>query len=154
MACDPMTATPDALLQELMASRRELDAVLAGLTDKDFEVSGMTGVWNGRQTLVHIARWDEVTTGMIVRDRFRILSGMNEYHDYEWWNLRWAEIDVDIPLAVARTRYEVAHEAIVRALRGFAPEEWTPLVRGWVREASLNHYRHHADTVRCWRAER
>ncbi|HLU36399.1 MAG TPA: hypothetical protein VKZ61_11540 [Thermomicrobiales bacterium] len=154
MTFDPMTAAPDDVISELLAARAELDEVFAGLTDGDLEEPGMTGVWNGRLTLVHIARWDEVTTEMITRDRLGILPGVNEYDDYEWWNLRWAEIDADIPLWAANARYETAHEAIVRTLRGFTPDEWTPLVRGWVREASLNHYRHHADTTRRWRATR
>lgn len=151
---DAMSAEPDAFLSEHQASRQELDAEFAGLTDADLEEPGMTGVWNGRMTLIHIARWDETATQMIIRDRLGILPGVNEYDDYEWWNDRWAEIDADIPLEAARARYESAHEAIVRTLRAFSPEEWTPLVRGWVREASLNHYRHHAETTRRWRGMR
>jgi hypothetical protein len=154
MPFDAMTATPDEFLRELLASRRELDTAFAGLTDEDLEQPGMTGVWNGRMTLVHIARWDEATTQIITRDRFGILPGVNEYDDYEWWNDRWAEIDAAIPLHAARARYETAHEAIVRTLRCFSPEEWTPLVRGWVRVASLEHYLHHAGTTSRWRSGR
>lgn len=154
MTFDAMTANPDVYLDELLASRRELVDVFDGLTEDDLEAPGMTGVWSGRLTLVHIARWDETTTQIITRDRLGVLPGVNEFDDYEWWNDRWAEIDADIPLAAARARYETAHEAIVRTLRGFTVEEWTPLVRGWVREASLEHYRHHAETTRRWRAGR
>lgn len=154
MPFDAMTDTPNTVISEILASRRELDAVLDGLSDEDYEKPGMTGVWNGRLTLVHIARWDEVTTEMIVRNRLDILPGVNEYDDYEWWNLRWAEMDAKIPLWASRARYETAHEAIVRTLRSLTPGQWTPLVRGWVREASLNHYRHHAETTQRWREGR
>lgn len=154
MIFDAMTADPDAYIEELLAARQALDDALAGLTDDDLETPGMTGVWNGRMTLIHIARWDETTTQIITRERLGVLPGTNEFHDYEWWNARWAAIDAAIPLWAARARYETAHEAIVRTLRGFTVGEWTPLVRGWVREASLEHYRHHAETTRRWRDQR
>jgi hypothetical protein len=154
MTFDAMTATPDEFLAELLKARGELEAEFAGLTIDDLEEPGMTGVWTGRMTLVHIARWDESATQIIVRDRYSILPGVNEYDDYEAWNDRWAEIDADISLDAARARYETAHEAIVRTLRRFKADEWTPLVRGWANVASLEHYRHHAETTRLWRTGR
>jgi hypothetical protein len=151
---DAMTAAPEAFVDEIVASRRELEAEFTGLTDEDMEETGMTGVWNGRMTLIHIARWDETATQAIIRDRLGVLPGVDEYEDYEWWNDRWMELDEDSPLAFARARYETAHEAIVRTLQHLEPEEWTENVRGWAREASVNHYRHHAETTRRWRAGR
>lgn len=149
-----MSATPAAFIEEILLARAELEAEFAGLTDAELEETGMTGEWNGRMTLVHIARWDEVAAEMITRDRLGVLPGTNEYDDYEWWNARWAEIDADISLWDAKARFQTAHEAIVRTLRHLAPEEWTNVVRGWVREATLEHYRHHAETTRRWRQER
>jgi hypothetical protein len=154
MSFDAMTADPDAFMKELLAARRELEDVFAGLSEEDLEEPGMTGSWNGRMTLIHIARWDETAALAIMRDRLGVLPGVDEYEDYEWWNDRWMEIDADIPLDVARARYATAHEAIVRTLRHLEPAEWTPEVRGWAREASVNHYRHHAETTRRWYARR
>lgn len=151
---DALIADRDAFLLEWMTSRNELEAALSGLSAADLEESGMTGQWNGRQTLVHIARWDEVTTEMILRDHFGELPGVNEYDDYEGWNLRWAKIDADIPLDTAWQRYRSAHEAIVRTMNWLPDSSWNAYVRGWVREASLNHYRHHAETTRRWREGR
>ncbi|MCO5226117.1 MAG: hypothetical protein M9953_12335 [Thermomicrobiales bacterium] len=151
---DALTADREVFLAEWTASRAELDTALAGLSDVDLEEPGITGDWNGRQTLVHIARWDEVTTEMILRDHFGELPGVNEYGDYEGWNLRWAAIDADIPLEAAWQRYHSAHEAIVRTMRWLPDSSWNAYVRGWVREASLNHYRHHAETTQRWIATR
>lgn len=153
MEFDALTANREAFFAEWEASRAELDAALAGLTDNDLERPGMTGVWNGRITLVHVARWDEVTTEMVVRNFHGILPDINEYDDYEQWNLWWADLDVDIPLDAAWQRYHSAHEAIVRTLRHLPDDAWNAYVRGWVREASLNHYRHHAETIQRWRGE-
>src|SRR5699024_5193551 len=139
---DALTADRQKFLAEWRKSRAELDAVLAGLSAEDLEQAGMTGAWNGRVTLVHIARWDEVTTEMIVRRRLGVLPGVNEYDDYEWWNVQWAELDADITMEAAWQRYHSAHEAIVRTLSLMPDDEWDAYVRGWVREASLNHYRH------------
>lgn len=150
---DAMTAEPDGFLAEMATARGELAAAFDGLTDADMEEPGMTGVWSGRMTLVHIARWDETATQMVLRDKLGVLPGVKEFDDYEWWNDRWAEVDADIPLDMARARYESAHEAIVRTLRSLNDDQWTPLVRGWAREASINHYRHHAETIRRWKAE-
>ena len=149
-----LTADRATFLAEWLRSRSELDAAFAGLSDADLEVPGMTGVWNGRMTLVHIARWDEVTTEMIVRRWRGVLPGVNEYSDYEGLNLIWAEIDQEIPLDAAWQRDHSAHEAIVRTLKHIPYDGWDDYIRGWVREASLNHYRHHAETTRRWRRSR
>ena len=154
MPFDAMTADPAEFLDEIRTARAELEAEFAGLTDADLEEPGMTGVWNGRMTLVHMARWDETAAHMVLRDRHGILPDANEFDDYEAWNQYWAAVDANISLNDAKARYQVAHEAIVRTLRHLAPEEWTDGVRGWVREATLNHYRHHAATTRRWRSER
>lgn len=151
---DALTADRQKFLAEWRKSRAELDAALAGLSAEDLEQPGMTGEWNGRLTLVHMARWDEVTTEMIVRRRLGVLPGVNEYDDYEWWNVRWAELDADITLEAAWQRYHSAHEGIVRTLSLMPDDEWDAYVRGWVREASLNHYRHHAETTNRWRKSR
>lgn len=151
---DALTADRETFLDEWRRSRVELDAAFAGLTAIDLEEPGMTGDWNGRLTLVHIARWDEVTTEMIVRRWRGVLPGVNEYDDYEGWNLIWADLDADIALEAAWQRYQCAHEAIVRTLSHLPDNAWDDYVRGWVREASLNHYRHHAETTNRWRQGR
>lgn len=151
---DALTANRAEFLSEWRKSRAELDASLEGLSPHDLEIPGMTGDWNGRVTLVHIARWDEVTTEMIVRRWKGVLPGINEYDDYESLNLVWAEIDANITLEAAWQRYHSAHEAIVRTLTHMPDDTWDDYVRGWVREASLNHYRHHAETTNRWRKER
>ena len=151
---DALTANRDMFLADWARSRAELDAAFAGLTPADLEIGGMTGSWNGRLTLVHIARWDETTTAMVLRNALGVLPGVNEYDGYEQWNLVWADFDADITLEAAWQRYHSAHEAIVRTMRHLPDEAWNDYVRGWVREASLNHYRHHAETTSRWRAVR
>lgn len=151
---DALVADRDTFLAEWRRSRAELDAAFAGLTEADLEEPGMTGTWSGRITLVHIARWDEVATQMVVRHWQGVLSGVNEYDDYEGLNLIWAEIDADVTLEAAWQRYYSAHEAIVRTLAHIPDTGWDAYVRGWVREASLNHYQHHAETTTRWRQHR
>lgn len=151
---DAATADREAFFYEWRQSRAELDAALAGLTASDLEEPGMTGEWNGRMTLVHIARWDETTTEMIVRHWKGILPGVNEFADYEQINLEWAELDADITLEAAWQRYHASHEAIMRTLAHIPDDAWDAYIRGWVREASLNHYRHHAETTLRWREGR
>lgn len=154
MAFDALTADPDTFIEEIMTARRELEDVLAGVTDNDLEEPGMTGHWSGRMTLVHIARWDETVALIVLRERNGILPGVDEFEDYEAWNDYWATVDEGIPLALAKARYETAHEAIVRTLRCLQPDEWTEYIRGWVNAASVDHYRHHAETTRRWKAAR
>lgn len=154
MSFDAMSAAPASFLDEIRTARAELEAEFAGLTDAEMEEPGMTGEWNGRMTLVHIARWDETAAHMVLRDRHGILPDTNEFDDYEAWNDYWAAVDADISLWDAKARCQTAHEAIVRTLGHLSPEEWTDVVRGWVREATVNHYRHHAETTRRWRRAR
>ena len=151
---DIMSANKESVLEYWSLARADLDDVFHDLTPSDLLEQGMTGDWNGCLTLVHIARWDETTTAMIMRHHLGLLPNVNEYDDYEAWNLVWAEFAADIPREAAWQRYHSAHEAIVRTLRHLPDEAWDDYVRGWIREASINHYRHHAETTRRWRAAR
>lgn len=153
-AFDPITAPPAAFLQEWRRARQALDALLAPLTPAELEEPGMTGDWSGRLTLVHIARWDEVATEMILRRRLGVLPGVDEYADYEWWNLQWAAVDATIPLETAWQRYYASHEAVVRTALSIPPEGWDAVIRGWLQVVSLEHYQHHTATIRAWMARR
>ncbi len=90
MPFDAMTAGPAVFLEEILLARAELEAEFAGLTDEQLEEPGMTGEWSGRMTLIHIARWDESATHMVLRDRQGLLPGVDEFEDYEAWNDSWA----------------------------------------------------------------
>lgn len=151
---DALTADKETFFAEWRASRAGLDAAFEGLSAPDLEEPGMTGDWNGRLTLVHIARWDEVTTEMIVRRWRGVLPGVNEYDDYEADNLVWAELDADITLEAAWQRYHSAHEAIMRTMAHIPEESWDEYIRGWVQVASLEHYQHHTETTNRWRQNR
>lgn len=154
MPFDHLTASPHAFIAELHAARAELDAEWDAIDDTTMDQPGMTGEWSGRETLAHIARWDETTTLMTLRDRHGVLPGVNEYDDYEQWNLWWADVDRTISLDNARQRYASAREALIRTLTALDEDDWTPLVRGWVNEACLRHDMHHRDTLRRWKAAR
>ena len=107
MSFDAMSADQASFLDEIRKARAELEAEFAGLTDAEMEEPGMTGVWNGRMTLVHIARWDETAAHMVLRDRHGILPDTNEFDDYEAWNDYWAAVDADIPEELSGRRVTV-----------------------------------------------
>ena len=88
MSFDAMSAAPAGFLDEIRTARAELEAEFAGLTDAEMEEPGMTGVWNGRMTLVHIARWDETAAHMVLRDRHGSTSAVRTSSAKPWLTCR------------------------------------------------------------------
>lgn len=152
MTFDHLTATPAEFIAEIHASRAEWEALIAPMSESDLELAGMTGHWNGRQTIIHLARWTETTTAMILRYRHGLLPGVDEYEDYDQWNDWWMEIDGDMPLSIARDRERLAFDGLIRTLLSFPDDAWDAYVRGWVHVAANEHYQKHVETTRAWLA--
>lgn len=107
---------PEALLQEARRSHAAFHAALGDLSGEEMLQPGMTGRWSGKDTLAHIARWDDATADLL---RTYLCDGVDrggEYDDYKAWNARWEAEDRDLALTEARSRFAGAHGDVARVV--------------------------------------
>ena len=98
------------------------------------------GTWSVKDTLNHIARWDELSRPSVEA----LVAGATsvEEPDYRLLNARWVAEDEPVPLEEARRRFERAHAAYRDVLRSLGPDHWSDAVREYV-ETSIEHYEDH-----------
>lgn len=143
--------TPDALVGKVRESRAELESSLRDITDEEMVRPGMTGRWSGKDTLAHVARWDD-TIADVLLGYLRIgVSRGSDYEDYEAWNARWEVEDRDITLAEARSRFAGAHATLLGTLERIPVDRWDDEVVRWVRIAGIEHYQDHLEPILAWR---
>lgn len=145
--------TPDDLLRKVRESRADLEASLRDITDEEMLQPGMTGRWSGKDTLAHIARWDDTTADLLLRYLRDGVSRGSEYEDYEAWNARWEIEDRDITLAEARSRFAGAHATLLGTLERIPADRWDDEVVRWTRITGIEHYQDHTEPIRAWRRE-
>lgn len=145
--------TREELLRKMRESRAGLEASLRDITDEEMLQPGMTGRWSGKETLAHIARWDDATADMLLGYLRDGVKRGSEYADYEAWNARWEAEDRDITLAEARSRFAGAHATLLGTLERIPPDRWDDEVARWTRITGVEHYQEHTDVIRAWRRE-
>lgn len=145
--------TPDQLLPKIRQSRAELEASLGDMSDEEMQRPGMTGRWSGKDTLAHIARWDDVTADLLLGYLRDGVSRGDAYDDYESWNAGWEVEDRDITLAEARSRFAGAHAALIGTLEGIPADRWDEDVVRWATLTGIQHYQDHLEPILAWRRE-
>lgn len=157
---DQTRTDPEQLLLQVHAGRRDLERALDGITDEELMLPGMTGTWSGKDTLVHIARWDDFVANVIRhvgsdrRDGTLYAGGYKVViATYLEQNDIWAEEDRDVPLDEARHRFTDSHTRMLAALDELPASEWDDEVVAWVN-ALIEHYPEHTPIILAWRAQR
>ncbi len=135
--------TPDALVGKVREFRAELEASLRDITNEEMLRPGMTGRWSGKDTLAHIARWDDATADLLLGYLRDGVNRGSEYDDYEAWNALWEVEDRDITLAEARSRFAGAHATLTGTLERIPADRWDDVVVHWVRLTGIQHYGDH-----------
>lgn len=143
--------TPNALLRQVGKSRAELEASPRDITDEEMLQPGMTGRWSGKDTLAHIARWDDATADLLLGCLRDGVNRGSEYDDYEAWNARWEVEDRDITLAEASSRFAGAHATLTGTLERIPVDRWDDVVVHRVRLTGIQHYGDHLEPIRAWR---
>ncbi len=145
--------TPDALVGKVRESRVELEASLRDITNEEMLRPGMTGRWSGKDTLAHIARWDDATADLLLGYLRDGVNRGSDYDDYEAWNARWEVEDRDITLAEARSRFAGAHATLTGTLERIPADRWDDVVLHWVRLTGIQHYGDHLAPILAWRRD-
>ncbi len=149
---------PEQMLMQVHAGRRDLERALDGISDEELMLPGMTGTWSGKDTIVHIARWDEFVANVVRHVRSDRSDGTLYAGGYKVvietyleQNDIWAEEDRDVPLEHARERFAGSHAQVLTALDELPASEWDDEVVAWVN-ALIEHYPEHTPNILEWRA--
>ena len=148
------------LLTQIRASRQQLEATLAQISDEQMVAADMPGGWSAKDALAHIAWWEKyaVNTYHTLR-RGDTPASVIEEQTVDELNARvFAENRARNLADVRREESEVYQDLL--ALVENAPEEdlfnpqqfaWTegqPFV-DWIKNNTYGHYEEHLDDLRA-----
>ncbi len=143
----------DELLSILRESRGELIGAIQGLPD-DKMTAIVAGDWSAKDTMGHIAAWDEFTVAdlkRIARGRLPCLAAFRET-EVDSWNAFLIRPRKLFPLPQIRAEFEEARAEMMAAI-GDLPEAL--LAEGQMARTIFlimaNHEKDHARQVREWR---
>ncbi len=152
-----------ALLDELIASRAEWDALITKLGRENLAIPGVAGNWSVKDIIAHITTWETRPVKWLEAakrgDKPEPASWGQGGGTEEEINARIYELNRNLPLeqVIAESRH--IHDAVVSAVREMSEEDVAEKKYEWLGNGTLadaipgnsyEHYRLHADTIRSW----
>ncbi len=154
------------LLDDLEAARTELLSAIEGLSEEEMVHPGVVGEWSVKDTLAHIAAWDEETRVVI----HAFVTQEEPIFDYKIsgkrgfakWNAREVEKRRDLSEAQILAELEEARQELVELVQGLTEEQlsrravppwrWPTTARRNL-EIQAKHDREHAEQIIAWREQ-
>ncbi len=154
--------TKEALLQRARDERRRLEEALNRVTEAEMELPGVTGDWSIKDTLAHIAEWEQQFLGWYRAGRRGEIPERPDFENIDPFNRTIYEKHADRSLADVCAWFEASYRELVAALKGMTQEElFTMGVYAWTGDYPLavyaranadEHYAEHADSIYAWLA--
>ncbi|HSB90831.1 MAG TPA: DinB family protein [Anaerolineales bacterium] len=155
------------LLKAMEASRAELLAALAGLSDENLLEPGVVGEWSVRDVLQHISLWEAEAVKLLMHVQQRRKPTGDRWSgklDLDSLNARWHAETKDRPLAAVRPDFEAVRQQTIRRLNDLSDADLAnprllPWLKGrpvwqYVFEDTAEHEQEHAAQIRAWRDAR
>jgi hypothetical protein len=155
--------TKNDLIAQITTERARLLAALDGLGDADLTQPGQNGDLSVKDTLAHIAEWEQMCLGWY---RAGQRGEIPDFDPAQVNDLNRAiyEKHRDRALAEVRARFEESYQAMLGTIEAMTDEEiftvgryaWTesePLL-AFLRANTDEHYAEHADEITRWRQSR
>ena len=154
------------LLDDLEAARAELLSAIEGLSEQEMVCPGVIGEWSVKDTLAHIAAWDEEFRAVI----HAFVTQENPVFDYTIsgqqgfakWNAQQVEKRRDLSAAQILAEMEEARPELVELVQGLTEEQlsrravppWRhPTTARRILEILDEHDREHAGQIIAWRKQ-
>jgi uncharacterized damage-inducible protein DinB len=154
------------LLDDLEAARTELLSASEGLNEEEMVHPGVVGEWSVKDTLAHIAAWDEETRAVI----HAFVTQENPVFDYKIsgkrgfakWNAQQVEKRRDLSVAQILAELEEARRELVELVQVLTEEQlnrravppWRyPTTARRNLEIQAQHDREHAEQIIVWREQ-
>jgi hypothetical protein len=159
----PDITTKDDLIAQIKTERARLLAALDGLSDADLTQPGQNGDLSVKDTLAHIAEWEQICLGWYRTGQRGEIPDFDSA-TVDRLNRAIYEKHRDHPLADVRAWFEESYQAMLGAINTMTAEEifavgryaWTgsePLL-AYLRANTDEHYAEHADEIARWRQSR
>jgi uncharacterized protein (TIGR03083 family) len=156
----PDIKTKDDLIARIKAERARLLATLDGLGDADLIRPGQNGDLSVKDTLAHIAEWEQTFLGWYRAGQRAELPDFDPA-EVDRFNRAIYEKHRDRTLADVRAWLEESYQTVLAAIDAMTAEEiftagryvWTgsePLLV-YLRANTDEHYAEHADEITRWR---
>jgi hypothetical protein len=162
----PNPTTKTALIETIKTERQRLLAALDGLSDPDLIRPGQNGDLSVKDTLAHIATWEQECLGWYragLRGEMPERPDPDDENGVNRYNRAIYEQHRDRSLADVRALFEQSYRTMLDAIDHMTESEifsvgryeWTddePLVN-YIRANTDEHYAEHADEITRWRRE-
>ncbi len=143
----------ESLLRHYRATRAELLAAIDGLSDELLTAPSLDG-WSVKNHLAHIATWDEIRAGEVLRISAGYESAWSMTGEQDAaFNAIAHDLRRALPVEQVRWELETSRQALLSAISTATPRGLDPSLYG---EAGLmsDHEWQHAGWIRRWRTER
>jgi hypothetical protein len=159
----PDITTKDDLIARIQSERARLLAALDGLSDADLTQPGQNGDLSVKDTLAHIAEWEQVCLSWYRTGQRREIPDFDPA-TVDRFNRAIYEKHRDRTLADVRAWFEESYQTMLGAIEAMTAEEIFTVGRyAWARSEPLlvylrantdEHYAEHADEITRWRQSR
>lgn len=149
------------LLQALAASRPEVDAALAGLTDEQLIESGVLGDWTVKDVLAHLTAWEvELVTALGKLARGQTPKPVGETDaETDALNAKWHTDYPARPLDRVLADYRSVRPQTIRQVERLtdadltAPRQWLKggALHDMILSETIEHDAEHLPHIRAWR---
>jgi len=159
--------TKDELLQELRASRQQLEAVLEDFEPDDYLAPGVMDAWMLKDVIAHLNRWEGECVTMLfdlLQGRTPSRAGVHGMEQVDRMNAAWHEQDKDRDLALILGDFRGLRKQTVRRTEQFNQQDLMetgrfadlgddPLWR-WIAVDTYEHEQEHLPLIQAWRQQR
>jgi uncharacterized damage-inducible protein DinB len=154
------------LLDDLVVARAELLSAIEGLSEQEMACPGVVGEWSVKDTLAHIAAWDQETRAVIrafVTQEEPVFDyKISGKRGFAKWNAQQVEKRRDLSVAQILAEMEEARQELVELVQGLTEEQlsrravppWRyPTTARRNLEIQAGHDREHAEQIIAWREQ-
>ncbi len=156
--------TKEELLHLTRVERRRLEELLNRIPDEEMEFSGVTGDWSVKDTLAHIAEWEQQFLGWYRAGQRGEIPERPDENNIDVFNQTIYEKHARRSLADVCAWFDASGREMMTAIEDMSQDElftigvyaWTgkyPLAV-YVRANADEHYAEHADELSAWLARR
>ena len=150
----------DELLAAMQASRAELQAALAGLTEEQMQDPGVMGDWTVKDLLSHLTAWEAEAVTLLAKARTgKQHPASRRQKEIDELNARWYKENKSRPLERVLADHAGVRKQMLRQLEGLSdaelnqPRPWlkNQALLEWVKGDTFEHEAEHLPFLRAWR---
>jgi uncharacterized damage-inducible protein DinB len=154
----------DEAIQQLRASRKELQETFGGLTEEDFTRARAINKWTLKDLLAHVASWDEeivrVLQTFTMPGESQYTYTISDRNDYAVWNEEQVSARREHSVTQVMTEFEMSRRDLIQVVEGLTDPvlnrsrmtSWgTPMTGFELLVMQVEHDVDHADQVRSYR---